>query len=98
MAALPPTSPRRYRRAALSTRIRREGVCQPVVRRAVQDIGMSDADTGSSCQCASGFIHVADWAKLDEEHWCLQTRCADCGSFRDIVVGRSEAVVFEEAV
>jgi hypothetical protein len=59
---------------------------------------MSIPDTTDTCQCASGFIHVVDWGMLDQGHWWLQTRCADCGSFRDIVIDRPQAEKFEAAM
>jgi hypothetical protein len=59
---------------------------------------MSIPNTADTCQCASGFIHVLDWTRLDQEHWWLRTRCAECGSFRDFVVDRSQAEALEEGM
>jgi len=45
--------------------------------------------------CGRDFVVPVSWLDLDEERWWIRTRCGECGTAREVVVGNEEARRFE---
>ena len=47
------------------------------------------------CLCHADYVVPVWWEELDDERWHMLLRCAQCETYRDVVVGDDVAKVFE---
>jgi hypothetical protein len=45
--------------------------------------------------CRADFVVLVDWDEVDDHHWQLLLRCAECETYREIVVGNDVAKRYE---
>jgi hypothetical protein len=45
--------------------------------------------------CRDDFVVPVWWEEVDDEHWHMLLRCAQCETYRDVTVGNDAAEAFE---
>jgi hypothetical protein len=48
-----------------------------------------------SNHCHDDFVVPVWWEETDDEHWHMLLRCAQCETYRDVVVGDDVAAAYE---
>jgi hypothetical protein len=50
---------------------------------------------GQCCLCRADAVVPVDWDELDDERWHMLLRCAECETYRDVVVTDDVAKRYE---
>ena len=45
--------------------------------------------------CHDDFVVPVWWEEVDDEHWHMLLRCAQCETYRDVTVGNDVAAAYE---